>query len=164
MNKNPTWKYLLLLMIVAFGVIYAAPNLYQAEPGVQVIGVRNTDIDQGTLGRVNRTLEDAGIAVKQITLENRAVRARLNSEEDQNKAKQVLKDTLGSNYPVALADMPTTPDWLKSFGGAPMYLGLDLRGGVHFLLQVDMEAAEKTAKDNYFDDVRDVLFIQSLRF
>lgn len=157
MNKNPTWKYLLLLMIVAFGVIYAAPNLYQAEPGVQVIGVRNTDIDQGTLGRVNRTLEDAGIAVKQITLENRAVRARLNSEEDQNKAKQVLKDALGSNYPVALADMPTTPDWLKSFGGAPMYLGLDLRGGVHFLLQVDMEAAEKAAKDNYFDDVRRLL-------
>jgi len=157
MNKNPTWKYLLLLLIVSFGVIYASPNLYQAEPGVQVIGTRNTDIDESTLGRVNRALEAADISVKQITLENQAVRARLNSEEDQNKAKQVLKDALGSNYPVALADMPTTPEWLQSLGGAPMYLGLDLRGGVHFLLQVDMEAAEKTAKDNYFDDIRRLL-------
>ena len=154
MNKNPSWKYLLLLVIVAFGVIYAMPNLYQADPGVQVIGVRNAVINQNTLGQVSRALETNGIEVKSIGLEGKKIRARLFNEDDQNKAKEILPGILGSDYPVALADLQTTPSWLKNLGGAPMFLGLDLRGGVHFLMQVDMVEAEKKTRQNYYNDIR----------
>ena len=157
MNKNPAWKYLLLLLIVAFGVIYAVPNLYQADPGIQVIGVRGAAVDQNTMGQVSRALEANGIAIKGMTLENKKVRASLVNEEDQTRAKDLLKTTLGSDYPVALADIQTTPTWLQGLGGAPMFLGLDLRGGVHFLMQVDMEAAEKKSFDNYYNDLRTLL-------
>ena len=154
MNRNSAWKYLLLVVIVAFGVIYAAPNLYQSEPGIQVIGVRNAPVDENTLGQVTRALESKQIGIKSIVLEKGAVRASLVSEDQQVLAKEVLRNALGSNYPVALADIATTPSWLQSFGGAPMSLGLDLRGGVHFLMQVDMVAAEKKSRDNYYDDLR----------
>jgi len=164
MNKNPTWKYLLLVIIVAFGVIYAAPNLYQAEPGVQVIGARNAVVDTSVLERAKRALETANIEVKQITLEGGKIRARLTSEEDQNSARDILRAKLGNAYPVAAADMPTTPNWLESLGGAPMYLGLDLRGGVHFLMQVDMAAAEKKANDNYYEDIRKLLREKGIRY
>ena len=157
MNRNPVWKYLLLLVIVAFGVIYATPNLYQSEPGVQVIGIRNAPVDQNTLGQVTRALESNGIEVKAINLQNNKVRAQLNTEEDQGRAREILRSALGSNYPVALADIQTTPSWLQDLGGAPMFLGLDLRGGVHFLMQVDMEEAEKKSRDNYYDDIRKLL-------
>jgi len=164
MNKNPTWKYLVLLLIVAFGVIYATPNLYQAEPGVQIIGLRNAVVDTNTLETAKRVLEGAGLDVKQITLENGKIRARLTSEEAQNTARDVLRDKLDDSFAVAAADLPTTPNWLESLGGAPMYLGLDLRGGVHFLMQVDMVAAEKKANDNYYEDIRKLLREESIRY
>jgi len=154
MNRNPVWKYLLALLIVAFGVIYATPNLYQADPGVQIIGVRNAEVDATLLGRVERALASKDIEIKTIELKNQAVRARLFSEDDQTRAQEILRPILGNDYPVALADIQTTPSWLQSVGGAPMYLGLDLRGGVHFLLQVDMDAAQKTAGENYLDDLK----------
>ena len=157
MNRNPVWKYLLLLVIVAFGVIYAAPNLYQSDPGIQVIGVRNAPVNENTLGQVTRALESNQIELKSIVLENKTIRASLVSDDQQVSAKEILRSALGSDYPVALADIPTTPNWLRSFGGAPMFLGLDLRGGVHFLMQVDMVAAEKKARENYFDDLRTLL-------
>ncbi len=164
MNKNPTWKYLVLLLIVAFGVIYATPNLYQAEPGVQVIGLRNAVVDTNTLERAKRVLETAGVEVKQITLENGKIRARLTSEEAQNTARDVLREKLDDSFAVAATDLPTTPGWLESLGGAPMYLGLDLRGGVHFLMQVDMVAAEKKANDNYYEDIRKLLREEGIRY
>ena len=164
MNKNPTWKYLVLVAIVTFGFIYATPNLYIAEPGVQIIGVRNTEVDQTFLSRVSRILENNEIEVKTISLENQAIRARLMSEDDQSNARDILKDTLGANYGVALADMPTTPSWLSSLGAAPMYLGLDLRGGVHFLLQIDMEAAQLRAEENYIDDLKKALQEDKIRY
>ncbi len=159
MNQNPVWKYLALIIIVAFGVIYAVPNLYQAAPGVQVIGdkARNIQVDNDILGRVSRTLETNGIAIDSLTLEGGKLMARLQSEDDQTKAREVLKKELGRDYPVAITDFQTTPSWLQGFGGAPMYLGLDLRGGVHFLLQVDMAEAEKKAYENYLQDIRTML-------
>jgi len=145
-------------------VIYATPNLYQAEPGVQVIGARNAVVDTSVLERAKRALNSADLDVKQITLENGKIRARLTSEEDQNTARDILRAKLGKDYPVAAADLATTPDWLASLGGAPMYLGLDLRGGVHFLMQVDMPAAEKKANDNYYDDIRKLLREENIRY
>ena len=103
MNKNPVWKYLVLVMLVAFGLIYALPNLYVADPGIQVIGVRNTEINEAVLGRVSRALEQNGLEVQTIGLENNTVRARFNSEADQTQARDLLKETLGSRYGVALA-------------------------------------------------------------
>lgn len=164
MNKNPTWKYFVLLLIVAFGVIYATPNLYQSEPGVQIIGARNAVVDTTIVERSKRALEAANIEVKQITLEDGKVRVRLTSEQDQNTARDLLRSKLGVSYPVAAADMPTTPSFLESLGGAPMYLGLDLRGGVHFLMQVDMASAEKKANDNYYDDIRKLLREEDIRY
>ncbi len=164
MNKNPTWKYLLLLLIVAFGVIYATPNLYQAEPGLQIIGARNAEVDQTILDRAKRALESSNIEVKQILMDGDKVRVRLTSEEDQTRGQEVLRAKLGNLYPVALADMPTTPNWLQGLGAAPMYLGLDLRGGVHFLMQVDMAAAERKANDNYYEDIRKLMREEKLRY
>ena len=144
----------MLLLLVSFGVIYATPNLYLAEPGIQVIGVRNAEVNEQLLGRVSRALEQNSIEAKSIGLGNGAIKARLNSDLEQSKARDVLKEALGSDYGVALADMPTTPQWLAGMGAAPMYLGLDLRGGVHFLLQVDMQAAELRSQENYEDDLK----------
>ena len=165
MNKNPVWKYLALLLIVAFGVIYATPNLYSSDPGVQVIGLRNAVVDTEILERAKRALQSADVEIKVIELEGAKVRARLvsNDDEVQNLARNTLRAALGKDYAVALADMPTTPGWLASLGGAPMYLGLDLRGGVHFLLQVDMDAAERKANDNYYEDIRKILREEGLR-
>lgn len=167
MNKNPVWKYLALVLIVAFGVIYATPNLYPSEPGVQVIGVRNAVVNTDILERAKSALNAVNIQVKSIQLENGKLRARLapgsDTEEAQTLARDTLRAKLGNQYAVALADMPTTPSWLQSFGGAPMYLGLDLRGGVHFLMQVDMEAAERKANDNYYEDIRKQLREEKLR-
>ncbi len=159
MNRNPVWKYFVLLLIVAFGAIYATPNLFQAAPGVQVIGdkTRNIIVDNEVLGRVSRTLESNEISIDSISLDGGRIKARLQSEDDQTKARDVLKQALGRDYPVAITDFQTTPGWLQSMGGAPMYLGLDLRGGVHFLLQVDMEAAETKAIENYQQDIRTML-------
>ncbi len=154
MNRNPTWKYLLLFVLLAFGIIFATPNLYVAEPGVQVIGVRNTEVNEQTLGRISRAFEENKIEIKAINLLDGAIKATLTSEDDQTKARDILKSTLGEEYGVALADMPTTPNWLANLGVSPMYLGLDLRGGVHFLLQVDMEAAQKRSEENYEDDLK----------
>ncbi len=154
----------MLLFIVAFGVIYATPNLYQAEPGLQVVGARTAEVDNSVLTRVQSTLKNANIEVKAISLEGGKIRARLTSEQDQTRGQALLKEELGNLYPVALADMTTTPDWLQSLGGAPMYLGLDLRGGVHFLMQVDMAAAEKKANDDYYEDIRKNLREEGLRY
>jgi len=163
MNKNPAWKYLALVFIVAFGLINASPNLYQAEPGIQIIGARNAVVDSSILERTKSTLESADIDVKDIRLNNQKIQVRLQAEADQVPAQNALKAELKDLYPVALADMPTTPNWMQSLGGAPMYLGLDLRGGVHFLMQVDMEAAERKANSDYYEDIRKNLREEGVR-
>ena len=153
-----------MVLLVAFGVIYATPNLYQAEPGVQVIGVRNTVIDEQVLGRVSRVLEQKEIEIKAIQLDSGKIKVRLNSEGDQNSARDILKETLGNSYGVALADMPTTPNWLANLGAEPMFLGLDLRGGVHLLYQVDMQAAQNKVEENYEDDLRKLFQENKIRY
>jgi preprotein translocase subunit SecD len=164
MNRNPTWKYLLLLLIVAFGVIYATPNLYVAEPGVQVLGVRDTEVNENTLAQITRALEVNNIELRSISLDNGVIKARLMSEEAQSNARDILKESLGDKYGIALADLPTTPSWLAGFGAEPMYLGLDLRGGVHFLLQVDMLAAQQRTEENYVDDIKKLYQENKLRY
>ncbi|KTC99880.1 preprotein translocase subunit SecD [Legionella geestiana] len=138
-NKYPLWKNLLLIALALVATLYAVPNLYSEAPAVQV----SSDADQSvsaTEERVRALLDDAGIPPDAITESNERIEARFTSADTQMLARDVLKNGLGSDYTVALNLAPTTPEWMSRIGAAPMKQGLDLRGGVHFLLEVDVES------------------------
>lgn len=140
MNRNSPWRYLLILFVLAVGIIYSAPNLYSPDPAVQITGQSSgLTIDQALLDRVERVLSENSIDYFGEELGETNAQIRLNNSEDQLRAKTLLQKSLGHSYVVALNLAPTTPDWLVSMGAEPMKLGLDLSGGVHFLLQVDTE-------------------------
>jgi preprotein translocase subunit SecD len=153
-NTFPLWKNLLILIIFMFGLIYALPNLYGDDPSVQVTSTREVKIDQQQASQIESAVKAAGLTPKAIEYENGSVLVRFNNTDDQLKAADLLRDQMGSNYTVALNLAPTTPEWLQALGAKAMYLGLDLRGGVHFLLEVDMDAAVKQAEERYTEDVR----------
>lgn len=141
LNRYPLWKYLLILIVFVVGVIYALPNLYPQDPAVQ-ISTTNGTLDSQQLDRVTQALADDGIAVKSAAMTgNNNALIRLDDAEQQLPARDVIDDILDNDYTVALNLADSTPDWLTSLGATPMKLGLDLRGGVHFLLEVDMDAA-----------------------
>jgi preprotein translocase subunit SecD len=163
MNRNPTWKYLLLALIVIPGLIYALPNLYGENPGVQIAGIRTAEVTEATLATVETVLSKSGLMPRNITFESNIIKVLFSDTEDQIKARELIADKLGNSYSVALALIPATPDWLSNLGAAPMYLGLDLRGGVHFLLQVDVEAALQRAQESYVEDFRTLLREERVR-
>ena len=141
-NKFPLWKNVLILLVVAFGFIYAAPNLYPPDPAVQLSGQSGAMvIDQAILDKVESSLDEAGIEYFAGEADGSTALVRLRDGGLQLRAKEVIQAEMGGDYIVALNLAPTTPDWLLSLGGAPMKLGLDLRGGVHFLLEVDLDSA-----------------------
>lgn len=140
MNRFPLWKYLLIIVFVICGFIYAAPNLYGDYAAVQITGANSTVVDNQTQTLVDTTLQKAGINYHDRFFENQTLIYRFSSTDVQLKAKEIIQETLGENYLVALNLSPATPSWLKSLGAVPMRLGLDLRGGVHFLLQVDVDS------------------------
>jgi len=142
MNRYPTWKYILIAASVIIGLLYAVPNLYGESPAVQVSPARaSLKVDPALLSKVEAALKLADIKFNGIYLDDSGVKVRFDSPEDQLKAKDKLGESLGKDYTVALNLLSQTPDWLLAIGAKPMYLGLDLRGGVHFLLQVDMDTA-----------------------
>ena len=141
MNQYPVWKYLLLIFILVVGVIYALPNLYGADPSLQISGSRNNEVTAEVATRVSDALEAASIPVKKVEVLPERLLLRFNDTETQLKAVDYVKSTLGNGYIVALNLAPAIPGWLESFNALPMYLGLDLRGGVHFLMEVDMQAS-----------------------
>ncbi|HAL67973.1 MAG TPA: protein translocase subunit SecD, partial [Pseudomonas sp.] len=143
LNKYPLWKYALILLVLAIGFIYSAPNLYPDDPAVQISGASSAlQVNQADLDRVSKALVDANIAVKGVSLgEKGSGLIRLTNQEDQLPAKDVVRKALGDDYVVALNLAQTTPQWLRNLGASPMKLGLDLSGGVHFLLEVDMDKA-----------------------
>jgi len=163
-NHYPLWKNLLVLIVFAVGIIYALPNLYGDDPSVQVSSTRPAKLTQQQANQVESTIKMAGFSVKAFEFNDGRILARFNSADDQLKAADLLRDQLGDDYGVALNLAPTTPAWLRSLGAEAMYLGLDLRGGVHFLLEVDMDAAVKQAEDRYNDDVRLALRNEKLRY
>ncbi|MDP2100376.1 MAG: protein translocase subunit SecD [Methylobacter sp.] len=163
-NRFPLWKNLLVLIIFVVGIIYALPNLYGDDPSVQVSSTRPDKLAQEQANQIESAIKTAGFAVKDFEFKDGLVLARLNSADDQLKVADLLRDQLGDDYNVALNLAPTTPAWLRSLGAEAMYLGLDLRGGVHFLLEVDMDAAVKQAEDRYNDDVRLALRTEKLRY
>ncbi len=164
MNRYPAWKYLMIAIVVLVGALYALPNLYGEDPAIQISSSRDQALDTRFIERVERQLELAGLTTTSIELNERGLLARFSDEESQLKAKDILVDSLGNGYIVALNLAPATPDWLKELGGAPMYLGLDLRGGVHFLMEVDTEAAVEKAYESYISDYRAQLRKEKIRY
>lgn len=142
MNKFPAWKYALVIVAAIAGFIYAAPNLYPPDPAIQINAARaSAAVDQPLVERVTSTLATQGIPVKSASVENGSLLVRLMQKGDQRKAKDAVEALLGINdYVTAVNLAPTTPEWLLSLGAGPLKLGLDLAGGVHFLLEVDTES------------------------
>jgi preprotein translocase subunit SecD len=140
-NRNPLWKYFLIVIVIATAFLYAAPNLYGEYPAVQIMGSsESTVVDDNALQTAENALHTAGIKYQDVSFHDQRFLFRFTSTDVQLKAKDVLQQALGDNYLVALNLSSATPEWLKSIGALPMRLGLDLRGGVHFLLQVDVNS------------------------
>ncbi|MDH4654524.1 protein translocase subunit SecD [Pseudomonas sp. JS3066] len=165
LNKYPLWKYLLILAVLAIGLVYSAPNLYPDDPAIQISGTSTAlKIQQSDLDRATVALKQAGIELKSSSVSERGGLLRLTKLGDQLPAKDVVRKTLGDDYVVALNLAPTTPDWLRKLGAAPMKLGLDLSGGVHFLLEVDMEKAVDARLKIYEGEVRTLLRKERIRY
>ncbi|MAO68311.1 MULTISPECIES: protein translocase subunit SecD [Idiomarina] len=164
LNKYPLWKNLLVIFIVLVAALYALPNIYGEDPAVQVSANRNATIDTSTMDRVKSSLENVGIQAKSIALEEEQLLVRLNSDNEQLKARETILDSLGDDYIVALNLAPATPEWLKSVGAQPMKLGLDLRGGVHFLMEIDMDEAVRKIVDGMKDTIRAELREERIRY
>ena len=167
LNKYPLWKYVLILAVLAIGFIYSAPNLYPDDPAIQITGASTSlQVNQADLDRASKALTDAGIQVKAATLAAGAKGGllRLTKAEDQLPAKDVVRKAMGDDYVVALNLAQTTPQWLRSIGAHPMKLGLDLSGGVHFLLEVDMDKALDARLKVYEGDVKSLLRKEKLRY
>ncbi len=158
MNRYPAWKYILIAVALVVGIFYTLPNFFPEVPAVQVSTSKATvKIDAGTLQTVEDALKSANVSYSGALLDSTGVKVRLPDPDTQLKARDVLQQKFGDNYIVALNLLSTSPRWLASIGALPMYLGLDLRGGVHFLLQVDMKAALDKAADRYLTDIRSLL-------
>ena len=164
MNQYPAWKYLLIIVLLVVGIFYALPNLYGEDPAVQISAARGGEIGDTIQGLVETRLGDAGLASKAVETTDKRLLIRFNNTEDQLTAADLFKDALGDEYIVALNLAPSTPGWLQAINALPMYLGLDLRGGVHFLMEVDMDAAVQKALERYSSDLRGVLRKAKVRY
>ncbi len=166
LNRTPFWKVLLILAVVAFGMYYAAPNLFAPDPAVQIAGASSSQsMDDQTLARAEKALEDAGIEFfgEELQNEGKTALIRLRERDQQLRAQAVLTRALGDGYIVALNLAPTTPDWLVEGGAQPMKLGLDLSGGVHFKLEVDVAAATQRRIETYENGIKRALREERLR-
>ena len=165
LNKYPLWKYLLILAVLAIGLVYSAPNLYPDDPAIQLTGASTTlKVDQPALDRAVGALKQAGIAVKAAEVAESGGLLRLERLSDQLPAKEAVRRIMGDDYVVALNLAPTTPQWLRNLGASPMKLGLDLSGGVHFLLEVDMEKAVAARMQVYEGEVKALLRKERIRY
>jgi preprotein translocase subunit SecD len=160
LNKYPLWKYLLVLFVLSLGFFYAAPNLYKPDPALQITGESSAQlIDQATLKRAEKALDEAGIEYfgETIDASGRNALIRLKDQEQQLQAQARVSRVLGDGFIIALNLAPTTPSWLSDFGAQPVKLGLDLRGGVHFKLEVDVDAAIERRMEYYLNATKRAL-------
>ena len=170
MNRYPLWKYLVIAVALMIGTIYTLPNFYGEAPAVQVSpGKTAVRLTNDTMVRIDMALKDAGLTPERTTFEANSIKTRFVTTDDQLKARDIIEKALNPDpgnpsYVVALNLVPRTPAWLAALNAGPMYLGLDLRGGVHFMLQVDMQAALTQKLDSLGADVRTVLRDKSIRY
>ncbi len=165
MNRYPPWKYLIIAVSILLGLFYTLPNFYGESPAVQVSPLRTAaKADAALLQRVEEALKKAKLVPSGMFLEAGGVKVRFTDTDTQIKARDMLQSVLGNGYMVALNLLPNSPQWLTSLGALPMYLGLDLRGGVHFMLQVDMHGALSKALDRYSADIRSSLREKKIQY
>ncbi|MGD9835079.1 MAG: protein translocase subunit SecD, partial [Piscinibacter sp.] len=169
MNRYPLWKYAILLVALLIGLIYTLPNFFGEAPAVQVSSGKATlKVDAALVPRVQQAIQSAGLEADFVQLDGTSVRARFKSTDTQIKAKDAIDKALNPDpadpsYIVALNLLSRSPQWLTSLHALPMYLGLDLRGGVHFLMQVDMKAALTKKAEALTGDIRTLLRDKNLR-
>jgi len=165
LNKYPLWKNLLILVVVALAFVYAAPNLYPPDPAIQVTPARaGAEMSERTLSEVRKALEGADISYFGEEINGSTALLRLEKTDAQLPAKAAIQRALGDEFVVALNLAPTTPDWLLGLGAGPMTLGLDLSGGVHFLMEVDMAEYVAGRIDNYREDLRTTLRQENIKY
>ncbi len=169
MNRYPVWKYAIIVMALLVGFFYTLPNFFGEAPAVQISSAKSTiKVDSGTQARVEEALKSAGVGADAITFDGNSIKARFDNTDSQLKAKDAIQKALVPDasdpaYVVALNLLSRSPKWLSALGAAPMYLGLDLRGGVHFMLQVDMQAALTKKAESLSGDLRTVLREKNIR-
>ena len=157
MNHYPIWKNTLIVFFLFISTLYALPNIYGSDLAIQISGTGNYVVQDQDVKNIKNTLLDNEIDYKSVGLFDRRILIRFEDSQSQLSSKALLKNTLSRNYVVALNLAPSIPQWLSNVGGKAMSLGLDLRGGVHFLFEVDMEAVVSTAIDRYYNELRTVL-------
>ncbi|MBL6816748.1 MAG: protein translocase subunit SecD, partial [Pseudomonadales bacterium] len=162
LNRYPLWKNLLILFVVVLGLLYSAPNLYPDDEAI-LINNENLEMSEADVAQVETALEAAQIDFFGVEFDANSIQVRLNGVENQFRAKTAIEESLTDDYIVALNLAPTTPGWMQAIGAGKMNLGLDLQGGVHFLMEVDMDAAiERRMADN-LSNVRSILREQRIR-
>ncbi|QBR50716.1 protein translocase subunit SecD [Erwinia sp. QL-Z3] len=154
LNRYPLWKYIMLIVVLLGGLLYALPNLYGEDPAVQITGARGSAASEQTLVQIQDALKQDNIQSKSIALENGAILARFANGDVQLRARDAITKVLGEDFVVALNLAPATPTWLTLLAAEPMKLGLDLRGGVHFLMEVDMDTALGKLQEQNIDNLR----------
>ncbi len=165
LNKFPLWKNLLILTVVVFGLTYAAPNFYPADAAVQLSGQSGAMvIDETVLAKVEKSLEEGNIEYFGGVADGESALIRIKDKDMQLRAKEIIQAEMGNDYIVALNLAPTTPEWLSNLGGTPMKLGLDLSGGVHFLLEVDLDKALDVRLVGDLEDIKAALREERIRY
>ena len=164
MNRYPWWANLLIALVLLLGALYALPNLYGTDPALQISGQRGRVVDDGTAQQVIAALKAAGVPEKASALADGSLTLRFVDTDQQLKAQDAVRDALGQDYTVALNLVPAAPGWLTALRAQPMFLGLDLRGGVHFLMEVDTASAVRAAEERLVDDLRQSLREEKLRY
>ena len=165
MNHYSSWKYILILLTIGLSLLYVTPNFYGESFAVQVMPVKAGEaVDRSTLKLVESSLEKANIQNTGITFEDTDIKIKFKEATDQLNAKQVIEKSLGSKFVVALNLISNSPDWLSNLGALPMYLGLDLRGGVHFLMQLDLSKLSEKKNDGFLANVRKELQKENIKY
>lgn len=165
-NRYSVWQYLLIIVVIVTAALYALPNLYDEDPAVQISPQRDNKIRANMLSAIERVLSDNNIIAKKVTLspQDSQILIRLSNSEEQLKVQQLMNEAFPRGYIIALNLAPTTPQWLGTLGALPMYLGLDLRGGVYFLMEVDIESAIDNAMKRRINEVKRILRTNKLRY
>ena len=164
LNRFPLWKNLLVALVVIVGFLYSAPILYGEDPALQVSAARGAEVQASTLDSVKKVLEANGLKFKSALLDKGQILVRFSNTDDQLKSKELVAQALGDQFIVALNLAPATPGWLTAIGAGPLKLGLDLRGGVHFLMEVDMNEAINKSQEQLVQDFRSELREQNVRY
>jgi len=164
LNQYSSWKYVLLLIVLVFGTIYSLPNIYGSDPAIQISATRNNAVDSDVESKALEVLKSANITLRRSTLDAKGLLLRFDDVGQQLKAADGLRDALGENFTVALNLAPATPGWLRDMNAQPMYLGLDLRGGLHFLMEVDTELVLSQAMESNANDIRGALRKKKIRY